>query len=135
MLICDIIFLIYLVNLVVKSTQYLLLAVVILFLALFTGFWCVLFLVINLFTAVFIGLQVFWCVLYLVINLFTTVPLHNGVQRRTQESAVPVSLVLSAVGHCVCDITEYLEHKMIQVHVHKQVYCVYLYLHTQLATF
>lgn len=133
MLICDIIFLIYLVNLVVKSTQYLLLAVVILFLALFTGFWCVLFLVIILFTAVFIGLQVFWCVLYLVINLFTTVPLHNGVQRRTQESAVPVSLVLSAVGHCVCDITEYLEHKMIQVH--KQVYCVYLYLHTQLATF
>lgn len=74
-------------------------------------------------------------VLYLVINLFTTVPLHNGVQRRTQESAVSVSLVLSAVGHCVCDITEYLEHKMIQVHVHKQVYCVYLYLHTQLATF
>lgn len=72
-------------------------------------------------------------VLYLVINLFTTVPLHNGVQRRTQESAVSVSLVLSAVGHCVCDITEYLEHKMIQVH--KQVYCVYLYLHTQLATF
>lgn len=135
MLICDIIFLIYLVNLVVKSTQYLLLAVVILFLALFTGFWCVLFLVINLFTAVFIGLQVFWCVLYLVINLFTTVPLHNGVQRRTQESAVSVSLVLSAVGHRVCDITEYLEHKIIHVHVHIQVYCVYLYLHTQLATF
>lgn len=74
-------------------------------------------------------------VLYLVINLFTTVPLHNGVQRRTQESAVPVSLVLSAVGHCVRDITEYLEHKIIHVHVHIQVYCVYLYLHTQLATF
>lgn len=65
------------------------------------------------------GLQVV-VVPYLVIDLFTTVPLHNGVQRRTQESSVPVSLVLSAVGHRVRDITEYLEPKMIHVYEHSQ---------------
>lgn len=92
-----------------------------------------------------VGLQVFVVVLYLVIDLFTTVPLHNGVQRRTQESSVPVSLVLSAVGHCVRDITEYLEHKMIQLHKQShtqndtciQIFSVYMIkdLHIQLATY
>lgn len=84
-------------------------------------------------------------VLYLVIDLFTTVPLHNGVQRRTQKSSIPVSLILSAVGHRVRDITEYLEHKMI--HVYKRSHtqndtCIQLFsvqvirdLHLQLATY
>jgi len=46
---------------------------------------------------------------HLLVELLVTMPPHDSVEGSTQEAAVALGLVLRALRHRVCDVTEYLQ--------------------------